>query len=232
MDNLFSILIYEKDKDLSSIIIEQFSKNKNYKSVLINDKEIFFKTIKEILFHIYIINIDSLVEEAQSFIDVFNIKNNYKNIIFLHSDHDNDFVIKNKNNFMFIVKPFKINLLLEHIIKILRISNNYTKKIQIYLTKNIIFFPNEKTIMNIDTNKKEHLTEKETQLLEVLYKNQNYEILKKNLLISVWGINENINTHTLETHIYRLRQKLNKLEPNLTFSINNLNGKYIFKNNN
>ena len=228
MDDLFSILIYEKDRNLNSIFSEQFSYNKTYKLILINDKEIFFKTIKEKKCHIYIINLDTLVEEAQSFIDVFNIKNHYKNTIFLHSNLDNDFLIKHKNNFTFIKKPFKIYFLLEHIKKIL--SNPNSKNLNIFLMKNLVFIPNEKIIMNLDTNNKERLTEKETQILELLHKNQNYEILKKNLLTALWGINENINTHTLETHIYRLRQKLNKLEPNLAFSLNNINGKYIFQN--
>ena len=48
------------------------------------------------------------------------------------------------------------------------------------------------------------------------------------MLINVWGINDNINTHTLETHLYRLKQKLYKLEPELIFSLINQNGNYIF----
>ena len=229
MDNLFSILIYEKDIDLNSILIEQFSYNKTYKLVLINDKEFFFKTIKEKQYHVCIINLETLVEEEKSFIEAFISKNHYKNIIFLYSDKENNFVIKNKNNFIFLIKPFKFNSLLEHTRKIL--IKNDPKKIQIFLMKTLIFIPNEKILKNIVSNKQEHLTEKETQLLEYLYKNQNHEILKKKILTSIWGVNENINTHTLETHIYRLRQKLNKLEPNLTFSLNNINGKYVFQDN-
>ena len=97
--------------------------------------------------------------------------------------------------------------------------------------EHLIFYPVKKIIYNDKKETKEHLTEKETDLLEYLIKNKNSEILKKNLLISVWGIDKNINTHTLETHLYRLRQKLYKIEPNLTFSLINQNGKYIFKNN-
>ena len=227
MNEVFSIIIYEKDKNLNSILIEQFTYNQTYKLILINDKEIFLKKIKENFFNVCIVNLDIIGNEVKNFIDAFYTKNIHKNIIFLYNKHDNDFVINNKSSFIFMIKPFKFNLLLKHVKRILSNNNENTK---IFLMKNLIFVPNEKMLKNRDTNKKEHLTEKETQLLEYLYKNQNYEILKKNLLISIWGINENINTHTLETHVYRLRQKLNKLEPKLTFSLNNLNGKYIFKN--
>ena len=50
-------------------------------------------------------------------------------------------------------------------------------------------------------------------------------------LKKIWGVNEDINTHTLETHMYRLRLKLNKIEPNLSFSLLNQNGLYCMKDN-
>ena len=227
MDDLFSILVYEKDKELSSILTEQITHNKSYKLILINDKEFFLKTIKENKFHLCIANLDELGKNIQCFVDTFYNENNHKNIIFSYIKKDNYFLMKNKSDFTFIIKPFKFNLLIKHIEIIL--NNNHAKNIQIFLMKNLVFTPNKKMLMNIDTNKKEHLTEKETYLLEYLFRNQNIEILKKKILNSIWGINEDINTHTLETHVYRLRQKLNKLEPKLGFVLNNINGKYLYK---
>ena len=95
----------------------------------------------------------------------------------------------------------------------------------------LVFLPFQKIIMNKMTNKNQHLTEKETNLLKYLYNNKNSLVFKKKLLNSVWKINENVNTHTLETHLYRLKQKLYNLEPRLTFSLVNQNGKYMYKNN-
>ena len=54
---------------------------------------------------------------------------------------------------------------------------------------------------------------------------------KADLLKKIWEVNEDINTHTLETHMYRLRLKLNKIEPNLSFSLLNQNGLYCMKDN-
>ena len=55
------------------------------------------------------------------------------------------------------------------------------------------------------------------------------DLLKKDLLTSIWGVSNEVNTHTLETHIYRLKLKLNKLESNLSFSLINKNGLYCLK---
>ena len=83
--------------------------------------------------------------------------------------------------------------------------------------------------INLKTKNKEHLTEKENKLLLHFYINKNIEITKNNLLNVIWGISENINTHTLETHIYRLKQKLYNVEPQLSFQLSNNNGLYAMQ---
>ena len=60
-------------------------------------------------------------------------------------------------------------------------------------------------------NKKIHLTEKETAILKYLYRIGDKAVSREILLDEVWGYNTGVTTHTLETHIYRLRQKV---EPN------------------
>ena len=56
-------------------------------------------------------------------------------------------------------------------------------------------------------------------------------LLKKDLLIKIWGFSDKINTHTLETHIYRLKKKLNKIDKNLSLSLRNKNGLYYLNYN-
>ncbi len=53
-------------------------------------------------------------------------------------------------------------------------------------------------------------TEKESQILQIFLDNTDTHISKKNLLKKVWSYNEDIDTHTLETHIYSLRKKIEK----------------------
>jgi DNA-binding response OmpR family regulator len=54
------------------------------------------------------------------------------------------------------------------------------------------------------------LTEKETAILKYLYRAGEKVVSRYTLLHEVWGYNAGVTTHTLETHIYRLRQKIEK----------------------
>lgn len=62
--------------------------------------------------------------------------------------------------------------------------------------------------MLVDGHKRIHLTEKETAILKYLYRMADRPVSRAVLLGEVWGYNSRVSTHTLETHIYRLRQKL------------------------
>ena len=57
-------------------------------------------------------------------------------------------------------------------------------------------------------NTKVRLTEKETSILKFLYRAGDKVVGREVLLHEVWGYNPAVTTHTLETHIYRLRQKI------------------------
>jgi DNA-binding response OmpR family regulator len=54
------------------------------------------------------------------------------------------------------------------------------------------------------------LTEKETAILRYLYRAGQKPVSRETLLQEVWGYNSGVTTHTLETHVYRLRQKVEK----------------------
>ena len=56
--------------------------------------------------------------------------------------------------------------------------------------------------------KKIRLTEKETNILKYLYRAGEKPVAREELLAEVWGYNAGVTTHTLETHVYRLRQKI------------------------
>ena len=59
-------------------------------------------------------------------------------------------------------------------------------------------------------SRKIHLTEKETAILKYLFRIGDRPVSREVLLDEVWGYNSGVTTHTLETHIYRLRQKIEK----------------------
>jgi len=69
------------------------------------------------------------------------------------------------------------------------------------------FRPASKLLVD-DKGKKVRLTEKETNILKYLYRSGSKAVSREELLTEVWGYNAGVTTHTLETHVYRLRQKI------------------------
>ena len=72
----------------------------------------------------------------------------------------------------------------------------------------------------------EKLTEKETAILWKLLDKKDHRVPQKELLKEIWGYDERIETRTLETHIYRIRKKLNSIGA-IDYKINNLDNSYI-----
>lgn len=65
-----------------------------------------------------------------------------------------------------------------------------------------------KKLLTTESGRKVHLTELETRTLKLLYRRSPETISREKMLNEIWGYNSNVQTHTLETHIYRLRQKI------------------------
>lgn len=72
------------------------------------------------------------------------------------------------------------------------------------------FRPSAKMLVDAETNRKLHLTAKEAAILKYLYRAGNRPVPREVLLDEVWGYRTGATTHTLETHIYRLRQKIER----------------------
>ncbi len=74
--------------------------------------------------------------------------------------------------------------------------------------KEYSLFPIKKEIISAISNKTIKLTEREVDILKYLYQNSDVISTKESLLENVWGYSTDVTTHTIETHIYRLRQKV------------------------
>ena len=111
----------------------------------------------------------------------------------------------------YIKKPFRVQNLIKKISAILaKISTN------IDVAHNIgpfLFYPIKKIVILGDQVKIE-LTEKEVDILKCLINSGEEYVDREKLLKQVWNYNSDITTHTLETHIYRLRQKL-EIDPSI-----------------
>jgi DNA-binding response OmpR family regulator len=73
-----------------------------------------------------------------------------------------------------------------------------------------VFKPAVKMLVEEAAKKKIRLTEKEAAILKYLYRAGQKPVSRETLLGEVWGYNAGVTTHTLETHVYRLRQKIEK----------------------
>ena len=73
------------------------------------------------------------------------------------------------------------------------------------------FIPANKLLKMADDSRKVILTEKEATILKYLYRAYPSCVSKEELLAEVWGFQNGLSTHTVETHIYRLRQKVKRL---------------------
>ena len=102
-------------------------------------------------------------------------------------------------------KPIKLSNLLTAISRKIVVENSGGKDLKI---ANYGFRRNEKVLINLDNKVRVRLTEKETDILWQLWQAPQNELSRQKLLSDVWGYNDEISSHTLETHIYRLRKKI------------------------
>ncbi|GJE45440.1 response regulator transcription factor [Methylobacterium soli] len=108
----------------------------------------------------------------------------------------------------YVTKPFKFAVLLARIRAHLR--QHEASEDAIFQIGPYTFRPGAKLLVG-ERGSKLKLTEKETAILRFLYRAGREVVGRDTLLAEVWGYNAHVTTHTLETHIYRLRQKI---EPN------------------
>lgn len=122
-------------------------------------------------------------------------------LIFLSAENKENDILN-----IYVKKPFSLMSFLD----VLRAANNnLDNSADGYLTFNDYELrPNLREIVDIQSGDVIKLTEREIDILKYLYKNQGHYVSKSDLQRNVWKYNEEVATHTIETHIYRLRQKV------------------------
>jgi DNA-binding response OmpR family regulator len=106
----------------------------------------------------------------------------------------------------YIAKPFRLAELLARLRAQVRIFEN--SEDAVFTIGPYTFRPSAKLLQEPVKNRRIRLTEKEAAILKFLYRAGTRPVARQVLLNEVWGYNANVTTHTLETHIYRLRQKI------------------------
>lgn len=106
----------------------------------------------------------------------------------------------------YVTKPFKVAVLLARMRAQLR--QHEQSDDAVFSIGPYAFKPAAKLMVDEAKNRKIRLTEKETAILKYLYRAGDRTVKREMLLNEVWGYNAGVTTHTLETHVYRLRQKI------------------------
>jgi DNA-binding response OmpR family regulator len=107
----------------------------------------------------------------------------------------------------YVTKPFKFGVLLARIRVHLR--EHEQSEDAVFAIGPYSFKPASKMLLS-QKGARIHLTDKESSMLKHLYRAGEKVVTRKMLLQEVWGYNTGVTTHTLETHIYRLRKKIEK----------------------
>jgi len=106
----------------------------------------------------------------------------------------------------YITKPFRLGVLLARLRAQLR--QHEQSEDAVFTIGPYTFQPSGKVLIDEAGDRKVRLTEKETSILKYLYRAGEKAVDRDTLLGEVWGYNAGVTTHTLETHVYRLRQKI------------------------
>lgn len=125
----------------------------------------------------------------------------------------------------YVTKPFKFPVLVARIRAQLR--QHEQSEDAVFQLGPYTFKPAQKMLITED-EKKIRLTEKETNILKFLYRATEGVVARDVLLHEVWGYNAGVTTHTLETHIYRLRQKIEPDPSNARILLTDAGGYRLF----
>jgi DNA-binding response OmpR family regulator len=108
----------------------------------------------------------------------------------------------------YVTKPFRLGVLLARIRAHIR---QHERSDDAHFTIGpYTFQPGAKILLDTESKKKVRLTDKEAAILKYLYRANEKVVGREILLDEVWGYNAGVTTHTLETHVYRLRQKIER----------------------
>ncbi|MEM8811715.1 MAG: response regulator transcription factor [Pseudomonadota bacterium] len=203
------ILIVDDDNDLREALIEQLSLYEEFETVDADNAAKGIQLARSELVDLLIMDVGLPDMDGREAVKLLR-KNGFKAPIIMLTGHDTDSdtilgLEAGANDY--VVKPFKFAVLLARVRAHLRQheqSEDATFSIGHYT-----FRPASK-LLTEDSGGKIRLTEKETAILKFLYRAGEKPITRDILLHEVWGYNSGVTTHTLETHIYRLRQKIER----------------------
>lgn len=201
------ILLVDDDEDLREALSEQLVMTEEFDVFEAGNGQDALVKSKEQLYELVILDVGLPDMDGRELCRLLR-KQGIKAPILMLTGHDSDSdtilgLDAGANDY--VTKPFKFPVLLARIRAQLR--QHEQSEDAVFQLGPYTFKPSMKMLTTQD-DKKVRLTEKETNILKFLYRSNESVVARDVLLHEVWGYNAGVTTHTLETHIYRLRQKI------------------------
>ena len=209
MPNTRKILIVDDDPQLRDALTDQLSLHEEFEAAAAENGTKGVQVAKEGQVDLVIMDVGLPDIDGREAVRILR-RNGFKAPIIMLTGHDTDSdtilgLESGANDY--VTKPFRFAVLLARIRTQLR--QHEASEDAIFAIGPYTFWPASKLLLNQEGSKL-RLTEKETSILRHLYRAGERPASRERLLQEVWGYNSGVTTHTLETHIYRLRQKIEK----------------------
>src|SRR5207253_1674398 len=209
MANSRRILVVEDDADMRDALVEQLALYDEFEAVAVESgsKGVAAARAGEVDLVLMDVGLPDL--DGREAVRMLR-RNGFKAPVIMLTGHDTDSdtilgLESGANDY--VTKPFRFAVLLARIRAQLR--QHEASEDAVFTIGPYTFRPSSKLLVNPKGNKV-RLTEKETAILRYLYRAGQRPVSREILLQEVWGYNSGVTTHTLETHIYRLRQKVER----------------------
>ena len=203
------ILIVEDDDGLRESLIDQLALHDDFQALTAPTASAGLETLKREHIDLLLLDVGLPDMDGREMCKVVR-RNGFKGPVVMLTGQasDSDTILgldAGANDY--IAKPFKFGVLLARLRAQLR--QHEQSEDAVFTIGRFTFKPAAKLLVD-EKGSKIRLTEKESSILKYLFRAGEKVVTRDVLLLEVWGYNAGVTTHTLETHIYRLRQKIEK----------------------
>ncbi|MBB3145671.1 MULTISPECIES: response regulator transcription factor [Phyllobacterium] len=218
-----TILIVDDDADLRAILVEQLSLYEEFQIIEEDNATKAVQTARNGVVDLLIMDVGLPDMDGREAIKLLR-KGGFKAPVIMLTGHDTDSdtilgLESGANDY--VTKPFRFAVLLARIRAQLR--QHEQSEDATFIVGPYTFKPGQKMLIDAKGSKI-RLTEKEVAIIKYLYRAGGKVITRDILLEEVWGYNSGVTTHTLETHVYRLRQKIEHDPSNSTILVTESGG--------
>ncbi|KQV35642.1 MULTISPECIES: response regulator transcription factor [unclassified Rhizobium] len=204
-----TILLVDDDNDLRETLVEQLSLYDEFTILQEANASKGMQTARSQPVALLIMDVGLPDMDGREAVKLLR-KGGFKSPIIMLTGHDTDSdtilgLEAGANDY--VTKPFRFAVLLARIRAQLR--QHEQSEDATFTVGPYTFKPGQK-LLTLENGQKIRLTEKEAAIIRYLYRADQKVVTRDVLLEEVWGYNSGVTTHTLETHVYRLRQKIER----------------------